>query len=73
MDIVCYVLTCSISYTMMIEHDVHQLPNGYWLLWDNGDVRPEGTWSRGAEYTFDVESKKISLVWEYKVGGKNLF
>ena len=46
------------------------MENGHWLLWDNGNVRPEGQWSRGAEYIIDAESMEITLVWEYRIRGK---
>jgi hypothetical protein len=48
------------------QHDVSELPGGRILMFDNGNYRPEGEYSRGLELQLDFETMTAHKVWEYR-------
>ncbi|MCX6155097.1 MAG: aryl-sulfate sulfotransferase [Candidatus Kapabacteria bacterium] len=48
------------------QHDIRRLPNGHYLLFDNGNLKPN-PYSRAVEYTFDQVNKIVTKVWEYRL------
>jgi hypothetical protein len=51
--------------TFSYQHALRRLPNGHFLMFDNGNLRPD-PYSRVAEYEVDQEAKTATLVWEYR-------
>jgi hypothetical protein len=49
------------------QHDAQILPNGNVLLFDNGNNRPEGEYSRGLELGLNFTTKTVRKVWEGKL------
>ncbi len=47
------------------SHDVHVLPNGHLLFFDNGKVHNPGQ-SRAVEYVLDPLAFTATMVWEYR-------
>lgn len=47
------------------QHAVTELPNGHLLLFDNGNYRPEGEFSRVLELELDFGTMTARKVWEY--------
>ncbi len=47
------------------QHCLERLPNGNFLLFDNGNLHPEKV-SRAVEYAVDQVSKTATMVWEYR-------
>ena len=47
------------------QHSVVELPNGRILLFDNGNYRPEGEFSRVLELELDFGAMTARKVWEY--------
>jgi hypothetical protein len=48
------------------QHAPVELPNGRLLLFDNGNFRPEGEYSRGLELELDFSAMTARKVWEYR-------
>jgi hypothetical protein len=48
------------------QHTASQLPNGHILLFDNGDQRPDGDYSRALELELDFETMVARKAWEYR-------
>lgn len=48
------------------QHSVHEAPGGRVLLFDNGNYRPDGDYSRGLELALDFETMSARKVWEYR-------
>ena len=59
-------------YYTVGQHDVHRLPNGHLLYFDNGNIQGGGvspsdrTYSRVVEYALDEVNRTATLVWEYR-------
>jgi hypothetical protein len=59
-------------YYTVGQHDIHRLPNGNLLYFDNGNISGGGvtpsdrTWSRAVEYQLDEVNKVATLVWEFR-------
>jgi hypothetical protein len=59
-------------YYTVGQHDIHRLPNGHLLYFDNGNISGGGitpsdrTYSRGVEYRLDETNKVATLVWEFR-------
>ena len=47
------------------QHDASILTNGNITLFDNGNQHP-AQYSRGVEYSLDLQNKTATLVWEYR-------
>ena len=47
------------------QHSISILPNGNFLFYDNGNMRPE-PFSRAVEYRLDEENMTAEKVWEYR-------
>jgi hypothetical protein len=50
--------------TFYHQHDAYILTNGHVLLFDNGNFRPEGEYSRGLELQIDKQTHTVTKVWE---------
>jgi hypothetical protein len=52
------------------QHDVHPLPNGHLLFFDNGSCRQGytilGAYSRALELAVDEENMTVSIAWEHR-------
>jgi arylsulfate sulfotransferase len=48
------------------QHATHQLANGNLLLFDNGNYRPEGEYSRALELELDHERMTARKAWEFR-------
>nr|MBA2448748.1 aryl-sulfate sulfotransferase [Chloroflexota bacterium] len=48
------------------QHTASELPNGNILLFDNGNFRPEGPYSRALELELDFGTMTARKVWEYR-------
>lgn len=48
------------------QHTVSRLPDGRVLMFDNGNFRPEGNFSRALELELDFSSFTARKVWEYR-------
>jgi hypothetical protein len=48
------------------QHAAAELPGGRILLFDNGNFRPEGEYSRALELELDFERMTARKVWEYR-------
>jgi len=46
------------------QHAITVLPNGNYLLYDNGNLKPS-RYSRAVEYSMNVNTKRVTKVWEY--------
>jgi hypothetical protein len=59
-------------YYTVGQHDIHRLPNGDLLYFDNGNISGGGitpsdrTYSRAVEYHLDESNKVATLVWEFR-------
>jgi hypothetical protein len=59
-------------YYTVGQHDVHRLPNGHLLYFDNGNISGGGvtpsdrTYSRAVEYALDEVNMTATLVWEFR-------
>jgi hypothetical protein len=59
-------------YYTVGQHDVHRLPNGNLLYFDNGNISGGGvtpsdrTYSRAVEYALDETNMTATLVWEFR-------
>ena len=59
-------------YYTVGQHDIHRLPNGDVLFFDNGNISGGGitpsdrTYSRAVEYQLDETNKVATLVWEFR-------
>ena len=59
-------------YYTVGQHDIHRLPNGDLLYFDNGNISGGGvtpsdrTYSRAVEYQLDESNKVATLVWEFR-------
>lgn len=47
------------------QHDIQLLPNGHFLIFDNGNLKSP-QYSRAVEYSIDEVNKTVTKVWEYK-------
>lgn len=47
------------------QHTVQRLPNGNFLMFDNGNLK-EPQYSRAVEYSINETQKTITKVWEYR-------
>ena len=47
------------------QHAIHLLPNGNYLLFDNGNLKTP-QYSRVLEFSLDQENKTFTKVWEYR-------
>jgi hypothetical protein len=48
------------------QHAVKQLQNGHILMFDNGNFRSEGEFSRALELQLDTSTRTARKVWEYR-------
>jgi hypothetical protein len=48
------------------QHSAEELPDGRILLFDNGNNRPDGDYSRALELQLDVPTMTAHKVWEYR-------
>lgn len=48
------------------QHSAYELPGNRVLLFDNGNYRPEGDYSRGLELELNFTSMTARKVWEYR-------
>jgi hypothetical protein len=46
------------------QHAIKVLPDGNYLLYDNGNLKPH-QYSRAVEYSMNVSSKTVTKIWEY--------
>lgn len=59
-------------YYTVGQHDIHRLPNGHLLYFDNGNISGGGvtpsdrTYSRAVEYALDETNMTATLVWEFR-------
>jgi len=59
-------------YYTVGQHDVHRLPNGHLMFFDNGNISGGGvtpndrTYSRVIEYALDETNMTATLVWEFR-------
>jgi hypothetical protein len=59
-------------YYTVGQHDIHRLPNGDLLYFDNGNISGGGItpsdrpYSRAVEYQLDESNKVATLVWEFR-------
>jgi hypothetical protein len=47
-------------------HTASELADNHVLLFDNGNLRPEGEWSRAVEYQLDSTTMTARKVWEFR-------
>jgi hypothetical protein len=47
------------------QHSFKRLPNGNFILFDNGNLHPQ-VLSRGVEYKIDQVNKTATLIWQYR-------
>jgi hypothetical protein len=52
------------STAVSYQHALRRLPNGHFLIFDNGNLR-SNRYTRVVEYAFGEERKTATLVWEY--------
>jgi hypothetical protein len=48
------------------QHSLNELPNGRILVFDNGNYKPEGEYSRALELELDFGTMTARRVWEYR-------
>jgi hypothetical protein len=48
------------------QHSAYELPDNRILLFDNGNYRPEGDYSRGVELDLNFQTMTARKVWEYR-------
>jgi hypothetical protein len=48
------------------QHSAYEVSEGRLLLFDNGNYRPEGDFSRGLELALDFETMAARKAWEYR-------
>ena len=48
------------------QHAVNELANGHLIMFDNGNFRPDGAYSRALELQLDLRSMTARRVWEYR-------
>ena len=48
------------------QHSAQELPGGRILMFDNGNFRPEGEYSRALELQLDFQTMTAHKVWEYR-------
>jgi len=53
------------SLRFTFQHCIRQLPNGNFLMFDNGNYHPTPR-SRAVEYKLDESAKTATLVWQYQ-------
>ena len=59
-------------YYTVGQHDIHRLPNGHLLYFDNGNISGGGvtpndrTYTRAVEYALDETNMTATLVWEFR-------
>jgi len=54
----------NVNDTFYHQHDARILPNGNLLMYDNGNFRPSGQYSRALELKLDHTARTATKVWE---------